>query len=108
MANSQELADMFKVLATPARVRILQILKNDCLCVNALARELKITPASVSQHLRVLRDSGLVRGRKHGYYVHYEVDLESLHRWKTSAQLFLTAPLDRMPELKSKTSNQKQ
>ena len=107
MPNSEELAHMFKVLATPARVRLLQILKNDCLCVNALARELKITPASVSQHLRVLRDSGLVRGRKHGYYVHYEVDLEILHRWKSSAQLLLTAPLDRMLEHHDKTRNQK-
>lgn len=107
MADSQELADMFKILATPARVRILQILKNDCLCVNALARELKITPASVSQHLRVMRDSGLVRGRKHGYYVHYELDLKNLHRWKTLAQLLLAAPLDKIPELNNKTLNQK-
>ncbi len=107
MADYEELANMFKVLATPARVRLLQILKNDCLCVNALARELQITPASVSQHLRVLRDSGLVRGKKRGYYVHYEVDLESLHRWKKSAQMLLTAPLDRIPELNNKTANQK-
>ncbi len=107
MANPEELANMFKVLATPARVRLLQVLKNDSLCVNALAQELQISPASVSQHLRVLRDSKLVQGRKRGYYVHYEVDFSTLHKWRAAAQVLLTAPLDRLLEPSDKTENQK-
>ncbi len=96
MSNPEEMAYIFKVLAVPTRVRLLQILKSGSLCVNALARELDVSPAAVSQHLRVLRDSGLVRGRKRGYYVHYELDLSTLHKWRNLAQILLTEPLDKM------------
>ncbi|MGM0425358.1 MAG: ArsR/SmtB family transcription factor [Thermodesulfobacteriota bacterium] len=96
MAEPEEMARVFKVLAVPARVRLLQILKSGSLCVNALAQELEMSPAAVSQHLRVLRDSGLIKGRKHGYYVHYEVEQEALQRWRFLAQSLLSEPLDKV------------
>ena len=52
---------------------------------NALAKMLEITPAAVSQHLRVLRDVGLVSDEKRGYFVHYRVNHETLARWKEMA-----------------------
>ncbi len=62
--NSQELSELFKVLSSAARVSMLELIKNRSLCVSILAKELGMSPAAVSQHLRVLRDSGLARGKR--------------------------------------------
>ncbi len=78
----QQLASLMKLLAAPARVQIVQLLKGRTLCVNALAARLGITQGAVSQHLRVMRDSGLVAARKRGYYVHYRLEEKALAKWR--------------------------
>jgi DNA-binding transcriptional ArsR family regulator len=90
MTQSEKLARMFKVLSVDTRVRMIDLLKNRSLCVNALARELKITPAAVSQHLRILRDAGLVIADKRGYFVHYRINRKQLAQWgKTTRGLLM-------------------
>ncbi len=84
-----ELARVFKALSVNTRVRMLELLKARALCVNALARELRITPAAVSQHLRVLRDCDLVTADKRGYFVHYVVNEATLARWRELADRLL-------------------
>ncbi len=82
-AEARELAELFKVLSVETRVRILQMLQERPLCVNALAGRLGVTHSAVSQHLRVLRSAGLVSADKQGYFVHYrlhEEAVEGLHR----------------------------
>lgn len=86
MKNSEKLARIFKVLSVGTRVRMIELLKRRSLCVNALARALFITPAAVSQHLRVLRDADLVTADKRGYFVHYRVNEETLARWRREAE----------------------
>ena len=85
MTDSQKLARMFKVLSVETRVRMIELLKRRSLCVNALAGALEITPAAVSQHLRVLRDANIVTADKQGYFVHYWVNDEMLNRWRKLA-----------------------
>jgi len=85
MAQTDQLARMFKVLSVETRVRMIRLLRSHSLCVNALARRLGITPAAVSQHLRVLRDAGIVSGAKHGYYVHYRLNKDVLAKWRKLA-----------------------
>lgn len=85
MTDPQRLARIFKVLAADSRVRILQLLKKRALCVNALAKRLQITPAAVSQHLRILRDAELVTPDKRGYYMHYLVNKKTLALWRKMA-----------------------
>jgi len=48
------------------------------LCVGALARILNIAKPAVSQHLKILRETGLVRGEKIGYWTHYRVEKDLL------------------------------
>jgi DNA-binding Lrp family transcriptional regulator len=48
------------------------------LCVGALARKVGLSEAAVSQHLKVLRKAGVVKGEKRGYWTHYAVDREAL------------------------------
>ncbi len=82
MGDTTVLARAFKALAVESRVRIVRLLRERPLCVNALAARLGVTSAAVSQHLRVLANAGLVRGRRRGYYVHYEINKAALDRWR--------------------------
>ncbi len=80
--RADELARLLGVLSVGTRVRILQLLKGRVLCVNALAARLDVTQGAVSQHLRIMRDAGLVVDAKRGYYVHYRLNEKTLARWR--------------------------
>ena len=84
------MARIFKALSTPARVQIVTLLKDRNLCVNALAARLEVSPAAVSQHLRILRDADLVVSEKRGNYVHYRINPETLRRWGELADRLLS------------------
>ena len=86
MPEADKMARIFKVLSVETRVRMIELLKHRSLCVNALARSLCITPAAVSQHLRILRDAEIVTAEKRGYFVHYRVNQATLAEWRELAQ----------------------
>lgn len=69
-----------KALADEKRLEILSMLLKSDLCVGALANHLGISKPAVSQHLRILRKAGLVKGEKRGYWTHYMVDRQALAR----------------------------
>ena len=85
MTEAEKLARIFKLMSVDTRVHMIQLLKRRSLCVNALARSLGLTPAAVSQHLRVLRDAGIVTAHKQGYFVHYRINEKALARWRGAA-----------------------
>ncbi len=84
MDEIERLSEIFKALSDPTRLRLLNLLtmNKGALCVNALAHMLDVTQSAVSQHLRVLRHAGLVRGERRGYFVHYSLDREVLEKYK--------------------------
>ncbi len=77
-----DLARFFKALGDETRLRLVSLLAQQepgrALCVGRLAEELGVTASSVSQHLRVLKDLGLVRGERRGYRLHYFLDPDRL------------------------------
>ena len=74
-----EPAEIFKVLAVETRVKIIDLLKSrGPLGANNIAELVGITPAAVSQHLKILRQSGLVRSERKGYWIPYSIDEEAL------------------------------
>lgn len=73
-----DLAKSLKALADPTRVQILEELAGGALCVGVLAARLGVTHSAVSQQLRVLREAGLVEGKRCGYRVHYSLNREAL------------------------------
>jgi DNA-binding transcriptional ArsR family regulator len=75
-----DVAQLFKLLSCAARVQIVRLLRDRVLCVGALSRNLDMTQSAVSQHLRALRDGGLVVADKRGYYVHYRLDEKAVGR----------------------------
>jgi DNA-binding transcriptional ArsR family regulator len=77
-----ELVRFYKALGDETRLKLVALLAQQepgrAMCVGRLARELGVTASAVSQHLRVLKDLGLVRGERRGYRLHYFLDLERL------------------------------
>lgn len=72
-------SEMFKVLSARNRVKIIEHLKSrGSLCAKNISEELGISPAALSQHLKVLRYVGLVRNERKGYWIHYTLDEEAL------------------------------
>ncbi len=72
-------SEMFKVLAVETRVRIIDLLKSKGpLGAKNIAELVGVTPAAVSQHLKILRQSGLVRSERKGYWIPYSIDEEAL------------------------------
>ena len=70
----QSVADIFRVLGDPTRVRILDSLGTGELCVNHLAGKVGISESAVSHQLRLLRTMRLVRVRRQGRLAFYAVD----------------------------------
>ena len=66
-------AERFKVLAEPARLEILNVLRGDERTVTELVRETGLGQANVSKHLRLLHAHGFVARRKEGVSVYYSL-----------------------------------
>ena len=74
-------SEMFKVLSVETRVKMIDLLKsNGPMGAKNLAKLLGITPAAVSQHLRILKQAGLVRNERKGYWIPYSIDEEALEK----------------------------
>ena len=69
---------VLKAIDDDTRLKIVKLLLKHNYCVGALARRLDLTEAAISQHLKVLREAGLLIGEKRGYFMHYAVDCEQL------------------------------
>jgi len=90
MNEIDDLTRFFKALADDTRLRLVVLLAQQepgsALCVGRLAQELNVTASAVSQHLRVLKDVGLVRAQRRGYRVHYYLDPERLASYRDLIQ----------------------
>ena len=77
--NTDELALMFKALAHPARITIFKhLLEEDrCIC-GRIVEVLPLAQSTVSQHLKILKESGLVQGEVEGPKTCYCIDKERL------------------------------
>ncbi|MBL8742060.1 MAG: winged helix-turn-helix transcriptional regulator [Myxococcales bacterium] len=82
-AADEELASLAKALGHPARVRILRLLarKDACICSD-IVDELPLAQSTVSQHLKVLKEAGLIRGDVDGPRVCYCIEPRALRRLK--------------------------
>jgi DNA-binding transcriptional ArsR family regulator len=77
-------SDVFRAVADPTRRAMLELLADSDLSAGDLGRPFRISQPAVSQHLRVLRDAGLIRGRRDGRQRVYSLDrkpLERIRRW---------------------------
>jgi DNA-binding transcriptional ArsR family regulator len=72
-ADYESLGEMLKALAHPARLRIVEgLLKDEC-NVGQIQKRLGLPQSTISQHLRILKSVGIIRGRKEGTRTCYRV-----------------------------------
>ena len=84
---------ILKAIADETRMKIIILLLKHNYCVRALARNLELTEATISQHLKVLREAGLLVGEKRGYFMHYDVQREAFH--ELAAEIEALAAIER-------------
>jgi len=82
-AADEELSSLTRALGHPARVRILRILarRKSCVCGD-IVDEFDLAQSTVSQHLKILKDAGLIRGEIDGPRTCYCIDERTLRRLK--------------------------
>lgn len=77
----EELAMLAKALGHPARVQILRLLGNRVSCVcGEIVDQLPLAQSTVSQHLKILKDAGLIRGEIDGPRICYCIEPRTLRR----------------------------
>jgi len=72
--NYTEAAQVFKALADENRLRILNLLYDGEKCACKLLEALRISQPTLSHHMKILCDVGIVTGRKEGKWVHYSIN----------------------------------
>jgi DNA-binding transcriptional ArsR family regulator len=75
-STAEQLAQVFRAMADPTRVRIVSALARAELCVGDLAAVLDMSISAVSHQLRLLRELRVVRKRRDGKHVYYALDDE--------------------------------
>ena len=78
MVDSKKMAAMFKAFADENRIQILELLRDGERCACRLLEEMKITQPTLSHHMKILCDSGIVVGRKEGKWMHYSISKDGL------------------------------
>lgn len=89
----REMVVICKALSDENRIRILEMLRCGEKCACKLLEELNITQPTLSHHMKILCDSGLVNGRKEGKWMHYSIHSEGIGKAERMMQRLL-APND--------------
>src|ERR1700719_3259035 len=111
MPRAAATSDAFNAVGELRRREILSYLANEERAVGDIVATLRWEQPSVSKHLRVLRDVGLVRVRRNGRHMMYRTNGEAirpLHEWTKTFERFWTHQLQRVKErAEAKTTNPK-
>lgn len=78
--NEKEIAVIFKAFCDENRVKILNILRGGEKCACRLLEALNVTQPTLSHHMKILCESGIVSGRKEGKWMYYSLSDEGLQR----------------------------
>jgi ArsR family transcriptional regulator len=86
----QQCSELFKALAHPARLAILKYLAETKTCITGdIADELPLSRTTVNQHLKELKDAGLITGTTEGIKTCYCLNLKKVRELKEMAEAFL-------------------
>jgi DNA-binding transcriptional ArsR family regulator len=91
MQDITDLSNFFKSLADPTRLRIVKYLAhtNNPRCVSKISQHINVSQSATSQHLRILRQSNLVKSDRRGYHIHYELNSEQVEQYFNQLQELL-------------------
>ncbi len=73
-----EISQALKAMSHPIRLQMVELLLQRQMCVRSLARKFDVSEPTISVHLKVLKNAGLIVGEKKSYYMHYHVIRENV------------------------------
>ena len=76
----EELSKKFRALSHPARVKLVEDLMEKEFCVGEMQKFLSLSQPNVSQHLKVLREAGIIRGRREKTKICYSIADDNVRR----------------------------
>ena len=76
----EELSRKFRALSHPARVKLVEDLMKKEFCVGEMQKILSLSQPNVSQHLKVLREAGIIRGRREKTKICYSIADDNVRR----------------------------
>jgi len=97
----RELVKVFKALSDKNRLRVLKMLQHRKMCVCELAAALGITQPSVSRHLSLMKDAGLVGDKRNGPWIDYELCEEKMNQYAHVIQSHLKEWVNDDPDVKN-------
>ena len=110
MPRAATTSDAFNAIAEPRRREILSYLVLRERSVGEIVASLSLEQPSVSKHLRVLRDVGLVRGRRSGRQMFYRTNAQAirpLHEWAGAFERYWSNQLGRVKARAEKAESEK-
>lgn len=109
MARATTTSDVFNAVAEPRRREILALLVTGERPVSEIVAVLRLDQPSVSKHLRVLRETGLVRMRRNGRHKLYQTNADAirpLHEWAATFERYWSHQLNRIKERAEKAASE--
>lgn len=94
----KEEVKVFKAIGDETRLKILLLLSTKNICAKGIARNLDISEAAVSQHIKILKEAELIVAYKSGYFVMYELNKEILEKSMAFLRLLIHKDLNLIDE----------
>jgi ArsR family transcriptional regulator len=77
------MAEVFKALGDPTRLKIISLMTSSKnLCVNVIAERIGMSQPAISQHLKILKNAGILDAQKIGSHVHYSINKQKVKEYK--------------------------
>lgn len=96
--EEKKLIGFCKALGEPTRIKLIKILSQKKMCVCELSAVLNMLQPRVSQHIRVLKEAGLLEEERQGYWMYYWLPRERLLENLKTLETFLRTDLTDIPE----------
>ena len=80
MGEYERISKVFKAFCDENRLQILEMLQGGEKCACHLLEEMQISQSTLSHHMKILCESGVVKGRKEGKWTHYSIDEDGKER----------------------------
>ncbi len=93
----QQTAKVFRAFCDENRLQILEMLRSGEKCACKLLEQLQISQSTLSHHMKILCEAGIVQGRKDGKWVHYSLDPAGAERAKKLLSEQVTLTLSSVP-----------
>ena len=90
MFNERQIKQL-KALAEPTRAQIVEVLRGKELCACHILDHFSISQPTLSHHMKILTDCGLIKIRKEGIWNHYELQLDQFHALSESLKFEVEA-----------------